>query len=166
MREDGIVLNHSSSPRSQSPKPPQRFHPLLTTSRPRPLLRRLSPRSPTRPRSPQRTARRRRPPPRRRKQRRALRRKSECHKRAAACACFATMNAAIFHSDSTFICLYDPYLCWIKSRLLLSWFWRYYFFTPPSLPSYSVSCHSRIPEGRCKTGVAAFAVLEESVGGS
>lgn len=115
-------------PHSQSPKPPLRSHPLLTRSRLRLQLHRLSPRSLLR------TAKRQRAPPSRRMKRRALRRKSECHKRVAACACFATVNAAIFHSDSTFICLYDPYLCWIKSRLLLSWFWRYNFFfstTPP-----------------------------------
>lgn len=78
---------------------------------------------------------------------------------ARACV-FVTVNAAIFHSDSTFICLYDPYLCWIKSRLLLSWLWRCIFFI------YGVSGHGRTPEGRCQTGVAAFAVSEESVGGS
>lgn len=27
----------------------------------------------------------------------------------------ATLNTAIFHFDSTFICLYDPYLCWITA---------------------------------------------------
>lgn len=27
----------------------------------------------------------------------------------------ATLNTAIFHYDSTFICLYDPYLCWMTA---------------------------------------------------
>lgn len=41
-----------------------------------------------------------------------------------------------------------------------------FFFPPPPLPPYNINSHSHILEGRCQTGVAAFAVSEESVGGS
>lgn len=40
---------------------------------------------------------------------------------------------------------------------------QFFFFYHPS-PPYNVNGHSHIPEGRCQTGVAAFAVSEESVG--
>ena len=82
--------------------------------------------------------------PGRRRKERAQRRKSESQPENE----FATLNTAIFHFDITFICLYDPYLCWITadcsswSQCCISTRWD---LSPPHSSPSLRSCQTDVP---------------------